>query len=284
MKTKHFFTMNALRDELMSISSNSVSLNAESQVKTEEKKPTRKRQRTTKYAIEVRHVPKRSFDHIQRKLRKNKSVIELKTRSTEKTNCDRFILSQIEGSQNETISPESTTRLMLQMREGLQRKDYGNLAKLISTFTEMPVGKSRWYPTLIKYCLIALMYDPLVQGTELMDMFLSGVMGSCSTTTKKEILRDISRLPSNIHVTKYDDLWKDYPLANQMNEANLNKMCKILNNRDDIKVENTGDSSGSEWESYDENSSNDDIQETTEAEIPCDFSAALHRIEQTILK
>lgn len=81
-------------------------------------------------------------------------MIELKRTSVEKTHCDRFTLSEINGGDtknpNEQISPESTTQLMMEMRNCLQRKEYGDLAKLICSFTEMPLGTRRWYPTLIR--------------------------------------------------------------------------------------------------------------------------------------
>lgn len=280
-----------LDDELMSISSNSQFSTSDivppSPDKKKPKKPPAQKRRA--YAVHVAHVPKRTFDHVQRRLKKNKSVIDVKKQTAEQKNCNRFIFGQTSGNRIETISPESTTRLMWEMRKCLQRKDYGNLARLISVFSEMPMGKARWYPTLIKYCLIALMYDPLVHGTELMDMFLNGVMGCQSEVDKRKFLKDISQLPSNIHVTKYDDLWIKYPMPNQINKSTLDQLCETLSERLDMKaaddsLDRSSSDSDSEWESYDENGSDDENDETTETERPCDINAILKGLEENLYK
>lgn len=249
--------------------------NSRKSINTKTKKPLK---RPPRYILRLAHVPKRTFDQIHRRMKRNKPVVDMKSQTLEKTNCNRFISGQIDGNQMESISPESTTRLMWEMRECLQRKEYGNLARLISIFTEMPTGKVRWYPTLIKYCLIVLLYDPLVQGTELMDLFLEGVMGCHSEMDKKEFLKDISKLPNNIHVTKYDDLWTEYPTANQINQNELDKLCQLLSDRLNVKPEDSQDSDA-EWESYDENSSNEDNEETTEPEKVCDFNDVINRLQ-----
>lgn len=278
-------------EELLSISSNSLSVSEESEChkppskRAQKQKPKRK----TAYPVKITHVPKRIFDHVHRKVKQNKPIIAVKTQTVEKSNCNRFILNYVQGEKMETISPESMTRLVWEMKERLQRQEYGDLARLISAFTEMPVGKMRWYPTLIKYCLIVLMYDPLVQGTDLMDMFLDGVMGCRSDADKKEFLNDINRLPTNIHVTKYDHLWTEYPIPNQLNEEALDQLCETLNKRLDIKTEveseNDESDSDSDWESYDENTSNDDDNETTtEPEKAYDFNDVMERLEKTISK
>lgn len=264
---------------------------------TVKKKPTKSAARKRTCAVKVAHVPKRTFDHVQRRLKKNKSVIDVKQQTAEQANCNRFIFGQTSGDRLDSISPESTTRLMWEMRKCLQRKDYGNLARLISAFSEMPMGKARWYPTLIKYCLIALMYDPLVHGTELMNMFLDGVMGCRTEADRRGFMKDISQLPSNIHVTKYNDLWIKYPEPNQMNTSTLDQLCEILNKRFDLNAEHddtldtldTGstsdtDDSDSEWESYDENNSADENEETTETERPCDLNSILKRLEENVHK
>lgn len=167
--------------------------------------------------------------------------------------------------------------------------DYGNLARLISAFSEMPMGKARWYPTLIKYCLIALMYDPLVHDTELLNMFLDGVMGCRTEADRRGLLKDISQLPSNIHVTKYDDLWIKYPKPNQMNKTTLDQLCENLSKRFDLTDDNVDGSnanpdSDSEWESYDENNSADENNETTETERPCDLKFMLEGLEENVSK
>lgn len=278
--------MNTIRDDLMSVSSNSLSISDETKIQAP---PPKKKAKTTakvkaKYTIKDAHVPKRTFQRIHRLMKRNKSIIELKAQTMEKANCNRFILNQIEGDKMETISPESTTRLMWEMRERLQRREYGDLARLISTFTEMPMGKSRWYSTFIKYCLIALMYDPLVQGTGLMEMFLDGVTGCLSAADKKQFLQDINRMPTNIHVTKFDDLWSEYPIPNQFNQHSVDQLCEILNKRVHIKNESDdldSDESdiNSDWETYDENSSSDENETTTEPEKVISLSSIMNQIQ-----
>lgn len=61
-------------------------------------------------------VPKRTFQHIHRRIQKNKSIIGVKTQTLKKTNCSRFISNQIGGDKMETLSPESTARLMWEVR------------------------------------------------------------------------------------------------------------------------------------------------------------------------
>lgn len=287
--------MTEINDKLMSISSNSQFSTSDIEPpisSTAKKKPSKLTTRKRAYTVNVAHVPKRTFDQVQRRLKKNKSVIDVRKQTSEQTNCNRFIYGQTDGDRLDTISPESTTRLMWEMRKCLQHKDYGNLARLISAFSEMPMGKQRWYPTLIKYCLIALMYDPLVHGTELLNMFLDGVMGCRTEADRRGVLKDISQLPSNIHVTKYDDLWIKYPMPNQMNKSSLDQLCEILSKRFDINAEddrfddgcNTNSDSDSEWESYDENNTDDENDETTETERPCDFNSILNDLEEKLRK
>lgn len=284
--------MDETKEELMSISSNSLTNSSDVAESRPEKNATAKQIKQNikrQYTVKVAHVPKRTFHHIQRRINKNRSVIDVKTQSLEKTNCDRFILSQAEGNQMENISPESITRLVFEMRDRLQRKEYGELAKLIAAFTEMPTGKMRWYPTLIKYCLIVLMYDPLVQGTGLMEMFLDGVMGCRNEADRTECLCDLNRLPTNIHVTKYDDLWTEYALSNQLNRETVEQLCQILSKRIDIKADDqsaaeTDSDSDSDWESYDENTSNEENEETTEVENVCDFNDFMNELQTNFSK
>lgn len=272
------------KEELLSISSsNSVSLSDENELRPKPKRAKTIPKRKTTYPVKVAHVPRRIFNHIHKRMKKNRPVIDLCTQTIEKSNCNRFILNQLQGTEMDIISPESITRLMWEMRECLQRKDYGNLARLISMFTEMPMGKARWYPTLIKYCLLVLLNDPLVLGTDLMDTFLEGVIGCHSETDKKKFLQDIKRLPTNIHVTKYDDLWSPYPLPNQLNEDTLDELCKLLNDKTEIKDEVESDVD-SDWETYDENSSNYDTDDTTDPEIPCDLNDIINKLEDSISK
>lgn len=280
--------MTASKEELMSISSNSLTISDDvPKLEPKKKKSNESNKKPVRYKLHVAHVPKRSFQQIHRKLKRNKPIIPEKSRTLEKSHCDRFILREMDGNQMDTISPDSTTRLMWEMRERLQRKEYGDLARLISMFTEIPTGKQRWYPTLLKYCLIVLMYDPLVKGTGLMDMFLEGVMGCRSEADKQETLKSISQLPDNIHGTKYEDLWSEYPLSNQMDKESLDELCQKLNEKLDMRtdVSDSDVSDSSQWESYDENSSNGDIDaETTESEKCCDINDAMNQLQKNLSK
>lgn len=282
-KTKNSLKMEVKKEDSISIDSNSCSLVAsdESKLKTNRKKPIKTGPRKKRYPKrKVAHIPKRYFDQINKKLKKNKPFIDLKSQTIEKETCERFISSHLNGEQMNRISPESVTRLLWEMRNSLQRREYSDLAKLISMFTEMPIGKQRWYATLSKYCLIELLYDPLVKGTGLLDLFLEGVIGCQSEIDKKSFLADINRMPNNIHVTKYDDLWLDYPHTNQLNQSNLNKLCELLNKRSNAKhdPESYDDE---EWESFDENddSSGSETCESTEAEQPCDLHHEIAELE-----
>lgn len=245
-------------------------------------------------------------------------MIELKKLSVEKTHCNRFTLSEINGGNadnpNEQISPESTTRLMIEMRNCLQRKEYGDLSKLICMFTEMPLGTRRWYPTLIRvssnfqcklssqkiicqtlisqYCLVALLYDPLVQGTGLLDLFLEGVIGCHNTDDKNAFLKDIGRMPETIHVAKFNELWKPHEDDDEhsfpANAMSVKKLCARLNKQtvDDHSSCTTSaaaddvDSDG--WESFDENDSDGDSYgdgTTTEPENAVDLDDVLKKLE-----
>lgn len=51
---------------------------------------------------------------------------------------------------SDRTSPESTTRLMCEMRNSLQREDWATLAKLIALFADVSFGKIRWYPTVLR--------------------------------------------------------------------------------------------------------------------------------------
>lgn len=273
-------------ENLMSVSSNSLSLSNsdESELRPPPKKKSCKKSKP-KYPIKIAHVPKRCYDQVKRRINKNKSVIDIKSQTVEKSNCNRFILSQLNSNHMEAISPESITRLVWEMKNCLQRQDYGDLAKLISMFTEMPIGKSRWYPTLLRYCSIVLLYDPLIKGTGLMDLFLEGVVGCRTESDKKEFLKDINRLPNNIHVAKYNDLWIKYPLPNQIDDITLDQLCETLNKRLDLDAE-IEVSDDSDWESYDENDSCDESKtenETTEAENPHDLTEVMKKLQDKFI-
>lgn len=278
----------------MSISTNAhSSTDSEDSVLRPPRKKKTKKGSKRRYKVKIAHVPKRCFDNVQRRIRANKSVIERKTQTIEKEHCHRFILAQANSNQMERISPESITRLIWEMKNSVQRQDYGDLAKLISMFTIMPIGKSRWYSTLIRYCLIVLLYDPLVKGTGLIDLFLEGVVGCRSESDKKEFLQEINQLPKNIHVTKYEDLWQDYPTPNQLDENTLNRLCETLNKRLDLgdddteSSNNVDDGEDSDWESYDENVSTPNgitENETTEGELPRDLNEEMDVLHRSLIE
>lgn len=280
---------------VISVSSNSCSISDsdESELRPALRKKPIKRSRKG-YPVKIAHVPKRCFDYVQRRIKKKRPVIDLKTQTVEKSNCNRFIMAQIKGNEMETISPESITRLIWEMKNCVQRQDYGELAKLICMFTEFPIGKARWYPTVLRYCFIVLLYDPLVKGTGLIDLFLEGVVGCRTEDDKKAFLQDINRLPCNIHVSKYEDLWTPYPIPNQFNTETLNKLCETLSKRvdlnDEIKHEDDDNEvedaeNDSDWESYDENDSSvEEVtgNETTEPENTCDINNELNKLMEVI--
>lgn len=286
------------KGDLISVASNScsVSISDESEIAPAPKKRLKKaspKKKRTGYPLRKCHVPRRCFEHVQRRLNSNRPVIELKTETIEKTNCNRFISAQINGNGLETVSAESITRLMQEMKNCLQRRDYCDLSKLISVFTQMPLGKARWHPTVLKYCLIVLLYDPLVQGTGLLDLFLEGVIGCRSEMDKKEFLKDINRLPTNIHVTKFDDLWQPYATPNQPTQQTVDQLCEVLDRQINFTSTRDGtaatddDDDSDNWESYDENESDDGnttVNETTEAEQVCDLNDEMSRLQEKFVK
>lgn len=278
-----------MKTELMSISSNSLSVEDINDSEVIPNKPVKKskpgkqpakRPSKRQYAVTIVNVPKRHFLMVQRKLRKKRSVIGIKTQSAEREKCDSFIMSNATGRASELISPESITRLIWEMRNCLQKREYGDLAKLISTFTQMPMGKKRWYTTVLKYCMIALLHDPLVQGTGLIDLFLEGVVGCDTDIDKQQFLKDISRLPKNIHVTKYDDLWIKYSEPHQLDRTNIDKLCEVLN----ATVKLDEDDPVYDSSSYDENesSSDDEENETSDAEPLFSLHGELNVLENTL--
>lgn len=145
-----------------------------------------------------------------------------------------------------------------------------------------------------QYCLVALLYDPLVQGTGLLDLFLEGVIGCQGTEDKKLFLENISRMPESIHVTKFNELWKPHEdndeKSNVANAMNVKKLCAKLNRQQTIDEERSscttnvdGDESNSdEWESFDENESDGDPYDgemTTEVENTFDLDDALEKLK-----
>lgn len=173
------------------------------------------------------------------------------------------------------------------MRNCLLRQDWFNLARLISMYTEMPLGKSRWYPTVLRvrfycftyhltllpslfftqFCLISLLHDPFARNTDLLDNFLEGVIGCQDKDEKLAFLNNIKDLPNNIHATKYDDLWKTEKETeeNYLDKDTLKKFNNLLSKKLDLNTEqNTAkdgvdDLNGEDgWETMDESDESDD--------------------------
>lgn len=281
--------MDKTKDQLVSISSNSLSISdcEDSEIKPKKpkrkngKKPSKKPRQQRRYTVTVVNVPKRHYVAIKHKLKKKQPVIELKAQSAERDKCDGFTKSYTNSDTQDGIGPESILRLVGEMRNALQKREFGNLAKLISMFTQMPMGKQRWYGTVIRYCLIVLLHDPLVQGTGLMDLFLEGVVGCHTDIDKQSFLKEINQLPKNIHVTKYDDLWNKYSQPNQFDSSNIDKLCKVLNASMVVKADESGD----ETCSYDENESSDDEacgNETSDAEPLLNLHHQISVLENTL--
>lgn len=97
-------------------------------------------------------VPKKYFHKVYKRAISGRSIVPNQNRSEAKRQCDRHISSELHCTQNvvDGISPDSITKLMCEMRNCLLRQDWFNLARLISMYTEMPLGKTRWYPTVLK--------------------------------------------------------------------------------------------------------------------------------------
>lgn len=141
---------------------------------------------------------------------------------------------------------------------------------------------------ILQYCLVALLYDPLVQGTGLLDLFLEGVIGCQSTDDKRVFLENISQMPETIHVTKFNDLWKPHEdrdeKSNVANAMNVKKLCAKLNRQSAEEPSSCTacvDSDSDGWESFDENESDGDPYdgETTEVENAIDLNDALEKLK-----
>lgn len=282
--------MDEINGQQMSISSNSLSISdcEDSEVKPRKpkkkngRKPSKRPRQQRRYTVTVANVPKRHYIATKHKLKRKQPVIELKSQTAERDNCDGFTKTYTNTDPKDGIAPESILRLIAEMRNSLQRRDFGNLAKLISMFTQMPLGKKRWYGTVIRYCLIVLLHDPLVHGTGLIDLFLEGVVGCHTDIDKQLFLKDIIRLPKNIHVNKYDDLWVKYSQPNQFDSSNINKLCKVLNRK--LVMEPEPADSGEDTCSYDENESSDDEScgnETSDAEPSINLLHQISVLEKT---
>lgn len=244
-------------------------------------KPPRKRCKR-QYTAVTANVPKRHYLAIKRKLRKKRPVIELKSQTTERENCDNFILSCASGGAADGIVPESIAHLVWKMHGCLQRREHGDLAKLISQFTQMPMGKQRWYTTVIKYCLAVLLHDPLVHGTGLVDLFLEGVIGCHTDVDKKSFLKDIGRLPKNIHVTKYDDLWIKYSQPRQLDRSNIDKLCELLNAHTVPAMRCNAEEDSSSYDENDSSSEDSEDNATSDAELPFNLYQELNILESNL--
>lgn len=259
-------------------------LKSEGSIKISHKKGQKSPRKPCKrrYTAVTANVPKRHYTAIKRKLRKKRHIIELKSQTTEREHCDSFIYSCASGCATDDIIPESIAHMVWKMHNCFQRRDYSDLAKLISQFTQSPMGKKRWYSTVIKYCSAVLLHDQLVYNSGLIDLFLEGVVGCHTDVDKKSFLKDVCRLPKNIHVTRYDDLWIKYSQPNQLDRSNIDKLCRLLNAQ---TIARESEDSADDSSSYDENnSSSDDSVDnaTSDAELPINLDQEITILENTL--
>lgn len=121
----------------------------------------------------------------------------------------------------------------------------------------------------------------MAKDTNYLDLFLEGVIGCKNDHEKQVFLGDIGRLPSNIHETKkYDDLWReeDSKKSNAANQMSVDKLCRALSRTAEAS-ESESDGDESHWVSYDESSSDDANDETTEVENVIDLADTLAKLE-----
>lgn len=249
-------------------------------------------------------------------MRQKKSLIDRKDQTAAKAACDRYVFSEIHHAEvgknlNETIIPESSTHVIIEIRKCIQRKEYGDAAKLISAYTQLAVGKMRWYQSLIRvsskyrnssrfevksisflfqYALICLLYDPVIQGSGLLDMFLEGVIMCRNVEEKEQFLKEITHFPKTIHSTRrcFGKLWKEKEDKKESNVSpmNVEKLCAALSRQTNEDVDDDDadyDENNSEWESYSESSSSSAEEvETTEVENVIDMNETLDKLKDEL--
>lgn len=103
-------------------------------------------------AIRICKVPQKRFNTVYKNLTAGQPALATPVHTETKRTCNRMILSDLECyyAMQDGIHPESTTRLMIEMRNSVQRCDWVSLAKYITIFAEMARDKKRWYPTLLR--------------------------------------------------------------------------------------------------------------------------------------
>lgn len=163
---------------------------------------------------------------------------------------------------------------------------------MLSSFRSLFAKNNFRAVSISQYCLVALLYDPLVQGTGLLDLFLEGIIGCQGTEDKRVFLENINRMPEKIHVTKFNELWNsaedDDEKSHVANAMNVKKLCAKLNRQtiDDhsscTASVDAGGSDSDDWESYDENDSDGDPYDggtTTEVENTLNLADALDKLQ-----
>lgn len=97
-------------------------------------------------------MPKKYFDNVYKNLTSGKAITAHEQQPNIKHQCDRNIATQLNCAQNvvDGICSDSVTKLICEMRACLLRRDWHNLARLISLYAEMPLGKERWYPIVLR--------------------------------------------------------------------------------------------------------------------------------------
>lgn len=103
-------------------------------------------------AVRKARMPKQRFNAVYSNLINGVPVITAPHQSESKRTCQRLILTELDcyNSQQDGVSPESTTRLMIEMRNAILKHDWQTLAKLIILFVDVGREKNRWYPTLLR--------------------------------------------------------------------------------------------------------------------------------------
>lgn len=118
----------------------------------------------------------------------------------------------------------------------------------------------------------------MARNTDLLGDFLEGVIGCQSEDEKKAFLDNIKDLPSNIHTSKYSDLWKTEVKSeeNYLTKASLQKLNNLLSKKaDEDQSDNVGskDNEGDDgWETMDES-------DEDEGDKPVDLESILAQIE-----
>lgn len=97
-------------------------------------------------------IPRKRFNAVHSNIIKGEPVITAPQQKESKRTCDRMILTELDcyHSPQDGVSPESTTRLIIEMRNALLKHDWITLAKLIILFTEVGRDKNRWFPTVLR--------------------------------------------------------------------------------------------------------------------------------------